>query len=546
MLQALLPEVVERVMVPGAGWLLTYLFHSTALLGLAWALDRWSRVAADARLRSWLWRTALVGGVVTTTVASLGWSPSAVELSVTEAEKAVLELPAAGQGAAARPTSADPTPSPAEASSRLTSGAPVAARFTRPHRSDLTDPAAWWTSVGHDWPHLLVLGSVAVAALVLAGRATRLWSFFRRLRGRKTVESGPLCDALDDLERGDRGDRTVSLSTARGLASPVALPGGEICVPARVPGELDEGEMKALLAHELAHLRRGDPSTLLGLATLEALLAIQPLNRVARRRLVAATECQIDDRVRSLGLGTELASTLVTVGRWMRGRRAQGPAAGLAREGELEARVRRLLDGPDVSAKTSGRAGASMIAGGAAVLGVVTLLSPAASFTTAPHSPHLGHGSADTGRGTIYCDSPFATASDRGGEDCSPETGPPATARRELADGSGVGLYVEVDAPQRQLRLRFRPGGASLRWFSSSGRQMVLPLPPSGEQRRGEVATLGVSAREAGEQVLYLPPSVRRLMVVVNGRVVTRGRLPRGGGFPRLVAPKEGETTASS
>ena len=47
-------------------WLLTYLIHSTALLGLAWAFTRarsWSPAALDV-----VWKTALVGGLVTATV----------------------------------------------------------------------------------------------------------------------------------------------------------------------------------------------------------------------------------------------------------------------------------------------------------------------------------------------------------------------------------------------------------------------------------------------------------------------------------------------
>jgi len=147
---------------------------------------------------------------------------------------------------------------------------------------------------------------------------------------------------------------------------------------------------------------------------------------------------------------------------------------------------------------------------------------------------------------TVRCESPFPGVSVPGGEDCSPGNGPTAADLRQLGDGGGVGLYVEVDAPERPLRLRLRPGGVSVRWITSSGRHTVLPLPPVGEETRGSVATLGVSAVDAGEQVLYLPPSVRRLMVVVNGRVVTSGRLPHDGGLPRLVAPKEGETKTSS
>lgn len=546
MLQSLLPEAIEGVMVFGAGWLLTYLLHSTVLLGIAWCLDRWSGISASPRLRSWLWRAALVGGVATATLASLGWSPSAVELSVTEAEKAVLELPTAGGSPSAQPVAPDAAPSPGESYSRPESAAPPAARFTSPHRSDLTNPVAWWAAASHDWPYLLFLASVAVAAAVLLGRGLRLWSFFRHLGSRQPVESGPLREALDDLVDDPLDAREVALSLSGTLASPVTLPGGEICVPSRAREELDDREMKALLAHELTHLRRRDPPTLLALAALEGLLAVQPLNRVARRRLVSAAESRIDDHVRRLGLGTALASTIVTVGRWMRGGRAQGHVAGLARDSELETRVRRLLDGPDMSEEAGAPGAAPFVAGAAVVLGAITLLSPAARMSPTPHPPHLGHGSADIARETLRCDSPFAGISVPGGEDCSSEAGPGAAARRELAEGDGVGLYVEVDAPDRELRLRLRPGGASVRWHASSGRQLALPMPRTDWEPEGTVATLRVSARDGEEHVLYLPPSVRRLMVVVNGRIVTGDRLPTGGDLPRLVTPKEEKQPRSS
>ena len=51
-------------------WLATFLLHSTVLLGAAWALDVLLRGRAP-RVRATAWRTALVGGVLTATLASL-------------------------------------------------------------------------------------------------------------------------------------------------------------------------------------------------------------------------------------------------------------------------------------------------------------------------------------------------------------------------------------------------------------------------------------------------------------------------------------------
>ena len=58
-------------------WLLTYLLHSTLLLGLAWLaskpLARWSVAAEEA-----VWKLALVGALLTASLQlAAGWEPAA-------------------------------------------------------------------------------------------------------------------------------------------------------------------------------------------------------------------------------------------------------------------------------------------------------------------------------------------------------------------------------------------------------------------------------------------------------------------------------------
>src|SRR4051812_46824434 len=58
--------MIATLSAAALAWLLTYLIHSTALLTLAWGLTRarsWSPASADL-----LWKTALIGGVLTATV----------------------------------------------------------------------------------------------------------------------------------------------------------------------------------------------------------------------------------------------------------------------------------------------------------------------------------------------------------------------------------------------------------------------------------------------------------------------------------------------
>jgi len=543
-LQALLPEAAERLVESGAAWLLTYLLHSTLLLGVAWLLDRRPSVEANPRLRSWLWTAALVGGVATATVSSLGDAPSSVDLMVTEAEKAVLELHGTS-GAADTPARAASPEAPSAGGASGGGAAAPAARLTSPSRSELISPMAWLRAAGHDWPHLLFLAFAAAAATTLAARAWRLRRFLRRLGDRESVLSGPLRDILDDLTRDRAEARGVSLSRSRALASPVTLPGGEICMPHAVADGLEDGEMRALLAHELAHLRRGDPILLLALAALEGLLAVQPLNRLARRRLVASIESRTDERVRRQGLGEELASTLVTVGRSMRGRRPGGTVAGLARETGLETRVRDLLAGPGARKGTRGPVVPLALGALVATAGALAFAGPGMRVVTSPHPPHLAGGSGG-GRTPVHCESPFPGLRVIGTKDCSARNGVPPEARRRLADGRGVGLFLEVKAGGRSLRLRIRPGGSDVHMHASSGRRIALPMPGPEGEGDGGVASLRLDASDGEEHVLYVPASVRRLMVVVDGRVVPGRPAPAGGGLPRLVAPISPENSATS
>src|SRR5262247_56429 len=59
-------QTVVRLTDSTAGWLLTYLVHSTVILGAVWLVASLPRVG-DA-VREILWKTALIGGIVTATV----------------------------------------------------------------------------------------------------------------------------------------------------------------------------------------------------------------------------------------------------------------------------------------------------------------------------------------------------------------------------------------------------------------------------------------------------------------------------------------------
>ncbi len=349
-----------------AAWLLTYALHSTLLLGLAWALSRLFSQASrrssrpSLRLEEAVWRTALLGAVVTASlhlaVAGAGWQPAlgswalapsaadsvssvGVELASTRAEASSapkLKLASMAPIAPAERSALSPA-LPAEVPSQATVAAPARALPALP-RLPITALVLLWA-----------VGTLALLArFALSHRGLR-----RRLQPRLEISGGTLFRLLARLapQSGLRHPERVQLTCAHRLPVPVALGirRPEICVPPRALSHLDPAAQETLLAHELGHLARRDPLWLNAVALLNCALFFQPLNWVARRRLRELSELLCDDwAVSRTGQPLTLARCLAEVAGWSLGSPAALlPAPGMAdRPGQLARRVRRLLEAP--------------------------------------------------------------------------------------------------------------------------------------------------------------------------------------------------------
>lgn len=282
-----------------AAWLLTYALHSTVLLAASEAV--W-RSGAGARAGEVAYRAALLGALLTATLSVEAAGPGGVDLAVPAAE--------AGAGAEGM--------------------APVAARPVM--------------AVGETWASAALWLWLACALPLLGARGAELLRLHLLLRRRVPVERGALAERLRRVA-GEMGVREVRLSRLAGLPTPIALARGEICVPPQALAELGAAEQEAMLAHELAHLRRRDPAWLLAAHLLEAALWFQPLNRLARRRLVEAAEEAADrGAVERMGGGLALARCLVVVAAWST-LPARPPLTALAAHvTHFQRRVERLLE----------------------------------------------------------------------------------------------------------------------------------------------------------------------------------------------------------
>jgi soluble lytic murein transglycosylase-like protein len=170
--------------------------------------------------------------------------------------------------------------------------------------------------------------------------------FTRRLARVPAAPGDPASVALRQICDAAGVRRPIRLTWSRGLAAPVALPGGEICVPRGVAARLDAEQQRAMLAHETAHLLRGDPLWLWAAALMAGVFWFQPLLRTCLRGLRDAAEYQCDAWAAGRTGAFALARCLADVAAWSSPRATPAPAAAMAAGGAtLIRRVERLLHG---------------------------------------------------------------------------------------------------------------------------------------------------------------------------------------------------------
>jgi beta-lactamase regulating signal transducer with metallopeptidase domain len=318
-------------------WMLTYLLHSTLLLGLAWLaskpLSRWS-VAAEEMV----WKLALVGALFTASLQlAAGWQPLAGQWRLAD-------LGGAPESMAIPSESARPglVPVRVGTSPIVTIEFPSVRAKIENHPAPPAAPSILPSAAS------LALGAWALGALVLLAAFGR--SYLRlshRLRSRPRVVGGDLHGQLRMLAAEAGLGDSVRLSCSCRVPVPLAmgLREPEICVPPRALVGLTEEQQEGMLAHELAHLARRDPFWLLLGQGLACVLFFQPLNWVARRRLREISEMLSDEwAVARTGRPLSLAGCLAEVAGWSVGAPSL-PVPGMTdRPSSLGRRIRRLLD----------------------------------------------------------------------------------------------------------------------------------------------------------------------------------------------------------
>jgi beta-lactamase regulating signal transducer with metallopeptidase domain len=406
-------ELCERL-VP---LLATYLIHSTCLIG-ALALVFWVRPPRSAQLRQLAWKLAMALGLVTVPLqAGMTIEPLSGQVTLQRPLWDGLPRPSTEGDGLGRPSyrhhdlgvpsyekdglgrrfkgdlsdsqsvarSLGERKADGEASARPKSGLQVGVAedvarnsFRGPRPQSQSPPSEFRATRAVPW-HAAVGVAWLAGVLFCALRVAIGWLRLGGSRALVEVRRGPERRALDDLCRQAGLKREVRLYRTTDGASPIAwgLVRWHVALPAPLTKRLNHRELRALLAHELAHLVRGDTRWLWLASVIGSLGFFQPLNRLAQRKIRHEAEL-LSDRWAVLRTGDRLAlaSSLTAVAELLLGPAAALAAGATTTCSSLRERLDFLLDERPLGPARSSAGAKSLAAalGVAVALAVVTLL----------------------------------------------------------------------------------------------------------------------------------------------------------------------------
>jgi Zn-dependent protease with chaperone function len=168
-------------------------------------------------------------------------------------------------------------------------------------------------------------------------------------------------------------------------AAAYCLPGrgSRIVVTTGAMDALDDGQLRAVLAHERAHLRGRHHLLVTFAAALCAAFPRVPAFRIASEEVARLAELRADDAASAAAHRLAVAGALLSLG-------AGVPAAALGAGTASADRVRRLIDGPAAISR-SRAVSVAVTAATAALVPLLLLAGPAASARGMNYCPHSRH-----------------------------------------------------------------------------------------------------------------------------------------------------------
>ncbi len=339
-----------------ADWLVTFAIHSTialsCALGVSVAMGRRARWLQESALRWSMW-IAIPSSLVRVLCASGPWN---TEFAL-------------------------PNPTAAEDAAEL--GSVLVAIGGAGFDVALQPPTLWsqWSSQS------VICLAAAVAALFGLAWLVDVQRRLRAILNQRQPETDARVLSTAAEVAGSLGlQQSPHVSRTERIATPIAigLIRPEVCLPRRA-GELSDSSLRAMLAHEVAHLRAADPAWMWGAAWLQALFPWQVLFVIVRRRWLRLVELRCDSIASQAASPTAVARCLLDIADWLQPRAVVSVVAlGMAaRPSALKERIEAALRGERVEPS---RPAWSWSLGGVLLSGL-SLAAPGVATATAFASP---------------------------------------------------------------------------------------------------------------------------------------------------------------
>jgi|GEM_PF-2465774 len=330
---------------------LTYLVHSTVWFLTVGLVLRFA-VLEGPFIKNTLWKLAIVGSILTSIVAFHQGEfelPIGPEVATNTSEIFAEELAVAAEKLVNQQEVVQVPDSPPSSASSA-ENVPIST-------PDMVVPREA-TSIGRfvsfDSKHfgailLLIwfLGGLALSLKHMVGHIL----FFRQIGPRTTINHPTISTIIDAIQRRTQRLFSTRLTTSPYLDGPIVIRGEEICLPEKALESMNEEQLEAMIAHELAHIVRQDYYWTILLLIIDILFFFQPLHRLVRKELHASSELLCDAwAARATGNAMALAACLVEVASWIKQPTpSYALVAGMARKpSELSNRITQLLKLPDM------------------------------------------------------------------------------------------------------------------------------------------------------------------------------------------------------
>jgi beta-lactamase regulating signal transducer with metallopeptidase domain len=251
-------------------------------------------------------------------------------------------------------------------------------------------------TLASSWAFYLFAGWILGAGLLLLRLSVGLWRVCQIRSKCSEVDLADLDPAIAGILRDFGSRRRVKLCVSGDLAVPTAIGffRSAIVFPAWLLPQLSPEEIKVILLHELAHLRRWDDWTNLSQKLVKAVFFFHPAVWWIESRLTLEREMACDDMVLAQTVSPRVyASSLITFAEKLQNARALTMGQTLvSRMRDMSLRIAQILDTERPSRTGLWKPALGLSAGMLAlVLGAAPYTPPLVAFQTQPKQIQTQH-----------------------------------------------------------------------------------------------------------------------------------------------------------